>query len=390
MAVERLSDDEVRVLQSRTYEGDVVRYELRHDRYIPIIANWRDQVLRNIRRWRNAISTAVILILMVFGVLLVDGYILHRNTVGVMTREDLSSQGGDREELMARKFDQVANYLIWTRTWYNPYHLVWENRFDYLKKILIKYGPKLPKNYGIERSGVEFITLPSEQEDWPLTVSYSSSRGLNPFIFTQMWQSIATTLLNKKWGIPVPLKLRLIKEDIPKEQIKLTRPHIKEPKYFNNIPAYEDKAFIRCNPKNLLGTAQIFFERFRGEWIKIDPKETKEEKNEEESGESIWVIPRWSLPAWKASGETIYDGSALPAYILVYRLVSHLELLLTPDAMEILLEKVAKMYPETVAEARAVRGDQLLEDIQEINYRMILEDRDLLNQLPTILDALAN
>jgi Novel STAND NTPase 1 len=360
--LDRLSDPEVRVLRSSRYGTADVRYELWHDSFIRIIAPWRDAVLRRGKVWRWSIGIVAGVIIFTFAAWYVDYRIVKSNTEGIMASQ-LSAE---------QKFDHVAQYLLWSRSGYYPVDIL-NNRFDRLEKLLKEHERKLPRWYGIEHSGLEFVTPPEPQEKCPLTVHYSSARDLNERAFTQTWQGIAKFLAEEK-GIPVPLRLKLVKENTcPKEEIKLTGNNIQDLSF--DDPTYENAAYIR--EKDLTPYGQEFLKKFKDEWIP-DPQV--------KSGGPWWIVPRWSLPAWKASGETAIDGSGIPAFHLAVKLIrANDNRLLSIDAMKILLSRVAVQYPRTVAEALAVRGDWLPEDFQEI-----LKRGDPLVGLPDLLDTLAN
>ena len=99
-----------------------------------------------------------------------------------------------------------------------------------------------------------------------------------------------------------------------------------------------------------------------------------------ELGGPWFIVPRWSLPAWKASGIVPIDGSGA----LALRLALELEPnhLLTADAVELLLREVRKEKPFTVDEARRIRGERLTTDFQKLGRAM--------TGLPSLLDLLAS
>ncbi len=352
--LERLSDPEVRVLRSSRYGTGDVRYELWHDSFIRIIAPWRDGVLWRAKLWRWArrtvaapVAALIMITLLGLGML---WWSVEYGPKWIMSAENLS----------AEQFDQVANSLLSV------------NRFDRLREILKDHKRKLPRGYGIENSGIEFITLPMRDEDWPLTVHYSSARQLDERAFTHTWQKYAIMFSNA--NIPVPLKLKFVVEDTyPKELIRLTGQNIQDLKF--EIPADEEAALI--SSMNLSKSGREFLEKHRSEW--------KDVPQLKKNG-PWWVVPRWSLPAWKVSGVIAYDGSGIPAVHLAVKLrEEYPDRLLNADAMEILLSRVAKDYPQTVAEARAVRGNRLPQDFQEI-----FKQRLRLTGLPILLNTLAN
>ena len=363
LELDRLSSPEIRVLRSRGYESGHTLYELWHDSFIRIIAPWRDDVLKRLKLLRWSLRAAGVLTLIVILAFSLDWLILRRNTEGIMTRSDLSVE---------QKFDHVAFYLLWTRSGYYPID-IFSNRFDILRRLLEKHGNSLPPGYGIERSGLEFVILPKRGERWPLTVHYSPKLDLNEAVFTQTWQRFAKSLATN-WGILTPLRLKLVPDHTySKELVTLTGEQIKK-RFELEIPACEGKVVIR--PEQLFGPGKAFFERFKDEFKPIV---------EREGDGPLWLVPSWSLPAWKASGLLAQDCSSLPALLLGKELSKQRDRLLTPDAVEILLDNVRERHPDTTCKARTVRRDQLVEDFREI----VKKGRSL-SGLPTLLAILAN
>jgi hypothetical protein len=361
--LDRLSDPEVQVLRSSSEGEGNVRYELRHDSFIRIIAPWRDGVLSQHRFWRWTLGSVAGLIVLAVAALSVDLLMLRANTAKILAHKKLSAEV---------KFDHVAKYLLWTRNDYYPASLL-KNRLDLLREILQEHESDIPRWFGIEHSGLEFVTLPPATDDMPLTVHYSSARKLNQYVFTQTWQK-AAKYLNDVVGIPAPLKLKLVKEDtFLKEQVRLTGQNIEDLDL--RIPAPEKDAFLSSS--KLSESGKEFLSRFKPAWT---------QDTRLKYGGPWWIVPRWSLPAWKASGVMAIDISGLPAFHLTALLLNEYpDRLLNPVAMEILLNRVAESYPLTEAEARAVRGKRLPQDFQEF-----LKSGRNLTGLPVLLDTLAN
>jgi hypothetical protein len=364
--LERLSDSEVHVLRSRRYGGGRVLYELYHDKFISIVTPWREEVLKQIlierekaKRWefiRGAAGVLVLIILALFGY---DYWELRSNVEGKWSGNASVEQ----------KLDHIAYYLLLTRSSFRPLNL-FIDRYSLLKKFL--EDKDIPSGYGISMPGSEFITLPQEEDDWSLTFHYSSDRKLDEIAFTLAWQGLAQ-FLQAHWGIPVPLKLHLVREDTyPKKYVKLSGKEIKDLEMEDEIPIHEDDVYIDSSQISEEGLA--FLNRFSDVWQQLH----------ELSGGPWYVVPRWSLPVWKSSGIAAQDGSGLTATLLVLVLQKHPDRLLTPEAAEILLKRAAERYPQTVREVRAVRGDRITGDLQEI-----IRQKTALKWLPNFLDALA-
>jgi hypothetical protein len=294
-------------------------------------------------------------------VLFMDYRELHKNTDWAFeTLRKLTLQ--DQQKLVVSTFDNAAGYLLWRRSG--------QKRLDFLKELLQKNKDLLPDNYGIVTSGVEFITFPEPNSDWPLSLHYSSDRDLRPHYFAQTWQSLAKNLA-ENWGIPVPLKLRMVEDrTLPRNLVRLTGPGF-DP-FERELPTYEDAAFITS--KDLPPPAREFLDAFSREWKPIEHVEY---------GGPWWVVPLWSLPVWKVAGHLATDGSGLPAFLLTLELQKNPEPLLNSVAVEILLNRVADKYPLTVREAISARGDRLRFDLAEL----VKLKRSLVG-LPAILDAL--
>jgi Novel STAND NTPase 1 len=357
--LERLSRSDVRVLRTRGYEQATL-YELWHDSFVRILEPWRDDVLWRWRRWRWSVrvaSTVALIALAIGGPLWwQDQRQLTQNVTDVW---------GDSHRTPGQKFDHVAYYLLWSRSG--------SRRFEILAKELIDHERDLPREYGVEQSGREFITIPRSDEEWPLELRYSESRRLDPYAFTIAWQMLAKDLV-ERGKIPSPLKIKLIADSTyPTTHVRLQGANIRPLEL--ELEADEDKALITADKMAEPGTQ--FLQRFASQWQPF--KVLKEDS-------SWFIVPRWSLPAWKASGASAMDGSGALAVRLAMQLVrDHPDALLTADAVELLLRKVGKEKPFAVAEARRVRGDRLTSDFQELARR-----RGALTGLPSLLDLLAS
>lgn len=360
----RLSSPDARVLRSRGYgsgERRTVLYELQHDAFVSVVAPWRDRVLWSTRiakvgAWLATVVATVAVVLLV-ALWWVDRRQLRLNTTEVFRDPNLNGT----PEL---KLDRVASYLLWTRS--GP------ERLDRLREVLTsREAPRIPDLYGIDASGAEFIALPPPGAEWPFTVEYAPARKLNPFLFEQTWQGLAKMMFIEQWRIPVPLQLKLREDDtFPRSLVRFTGYGI-EPLDLE-LPSHENAAFLTS--ARLQPEGQEFLHRFERDWIRL-PHET---------GGPWWVVPRWSLPVWKAAGGVAVDGSGLPAFRLAIELQKHPERLLSPSSVEFLLKDAERRHPVTVAEARSVRGERLPRDLAEI----VRGERSL-ERLDLFLDALA-
>lgn len=349
--LDRLS--KVLILRTRSFGPQRVLYELWHDSYIRILAPWRDHLLRTARRAKRLGIAAGVALLVGASFWAFDRWELRANTVGVL--------GSGRAE--TEKLDRVASYLLLKRSgdW----------RLDRARALLEERAALIPLDYGVEFRRPGFLVPRETTEDWPLVLEYSAARPLNEAVFAQAWHWYAGEL-SEKWGVPVPMQLRLKRvATLPKESVRLLGPHI-ETLEFDQESAEQ---MVYVSSSGLSGPAAEFFNRFHDQWTVISWTA---------SSEPHFVVPRWSVPAWKWTGVRTHDGSGLLAFRLQHELLREPQRLITPAMVDHLLARTAKDAPVTVAEARAARGARLARDLQTL-----LAHGRPIAQLATILDALA-
>jgi len=345
--------------------------ELTHDLLTTIVREHRDQRRKIAEKMANEIrlkqlrrknlryligfALATLFALFSYGY---DWYLYMKNTDWVW----------ETERKTALKFDHVSNYLLWNRGK--------DKYLERLKEQLEDHQDDLPPGYGVNRSGWESIVLLPPEEEWPLSLHYSSIRYQDDpnfeYLFSKFWRDYAIFFV-KEWGIPVPLQLKLIPEGNYPNSLLILRGDSIEPLKLD-VPNAESHAFL--SQSGISRPGERFLMKFKDEWTPI---------TELDIGGPWWIVPRWSLPVWKASGITALDGSGLPALLLARELQKHPDRLLTQDAVELLLSKVAQTHPLTVAEARAVRGERLTSDFQEY-----VRGNNALLGLPVLLDMLAD
>jgi tetratricopeptide (TPR) repeat protein len=100
-------------------------------------------------------------------------------------------------------------------------------------------------------------------------------------------------------------------------------------------------------------SAREFHRKFEKDWQHLPA--LKSDKNDK-----WWAVPRWSLPVWRAAGLRIWAGSAYPALAMLEKDPT---VLLTSASTEFLVQRVARQYPCTAAEAWDLRGQQLRQDL---------------------------
>src|SRR5262249_54770732 len=134
--------------------------------------------------------------------------------------------------------------------------------FHILASELIYHEPDLPRNYGVDSSGINFVTIPRSDETWPLELRYSESRELDPNFFTLQWQGLSNWL-GKKWGIPAPLKMKLVADPAyPKTHLRLQGTDIQPLEL--ELAADELKALI--SSKKMAAPGIEFLQRFTQRW----------------------------------------------------------------------------------------------------------------------------
>jgi hypothetical protein len=362
-ALQRLVDR--RILRARAFRTGP-RYELQHDSLIRLIGPWRDAVLAAIRRRQLILGglgfAAIVALLSVAGLYYVGRERLEFYAHAEAPLEKLASTVDSAKT--AATFDRVASYAVW--------QCDLEDRFEEIRRVLQLNQEKLPKAYGLP-------PLPDvrveESQRSPLKVRFSSLRHLDSRRFAAEWKELAAEL-TARLGIPVPARVELIESPaIPLRQMKVEMEGA-EPLALK-VPLYkEDQALIKS--VNLAPPAQAFFDRFEGqEWTQARDMPAM-------TGGSWYLVPRWSLPVWSASGVEIIDSSSAVAVLLAMRLLDKPDLLLTPVACERLLDHTARIVPHVVEEARASRGEHLREDLIEL-----LRRGRRLSRLERVLDDLA-
>lgn len=356
----------MRILRTRKFQQSE-RFELYHDSFIKIMAPWRDRILARVRwlrrgGWGLAVFCAVVLVCL--GWFQVQGkkqIELYTNTKGAFEKLRSLPAGQRRKTVVNSCFDNAVSYLLWRQE--GPGRLI-----D-LKRLLEKYNDLQPPLYGIDDTGMGSIEYPTG--DWPVSLHYSFQRDLKWDSFCAAWKEMAR-FFAEQWNIPVPKRLRLIEENIfPKRLVKFKGPAAT--KVYLDIETHEADAII--NTEGLMPAAREFFDQFKTDWKPI---------KDVEKGGPYYIVPRWSLAVWRASGIDATDGSGLPAFLLALKLLNQPENLLTSQAVGLLLERVGRVYPRTVSEARAARGPRLRQDLIE----WVKLGRGLAH-LPVLLDALA-
>ncbi len=370
-ALKQLASD--RVLRTRKY-GRAERYEVQHDALIDILRPWRDRVLRRIRqaRWvRIASASLCAVIALGLGSFVYverrEAHIYYENTEGHLAALLELPPGMDDSQRAARSedaFDAVAGYLLW--------HETGPERFDEMRRLFTEYEHLMPAKYGIDTSGLDtlFPSIPADQ-DWPLTLTYSTDRALNDWYVNLSWEDMAK-FFSDLWGFPVPRRIKLIASpNLPKDEVEIAAPG-QEPLSIS-IPTFEHHPFIRSD--ELQGPEAAFFDFIADERFVIEGVDTDAE---------YFHVPRWTLPIWKITGNIATDGSGAVAFKAALELQKRPTVLIPGGIGDALINRVPAQFRSTMQEARAAREGRLIEDLWEI----IKLGRGLKN-LPTILDFAA-
>jgi len=261
--------------------------------------------------------------------------------------------------------DTMTGYFLWKRGD--------SARFEELVQQLQSRANRQPFRDGLDLSGLEFVQPVSEKEakTWPLVLHYSSGRDLKPDFFNRDWQSFAKTIV-ESWGIPAPQRIALVEErTFPHKLLRLEAQGIKPVEL--EVELYESEAYVSLD--DLPEPVQEFVDRFGSQWPSYETANKK-----------FRIVPRWTLPVWKAAGRLANDGGGFPAFALANELLNnHPEALLTPPVFDYLLAAAGEAYPSTVAEARAARGSRLADDVAGLVRQGVVPKDDLV----AMLDVLA-
>jgi hypothetical protein len=380
--LERLSDR--RILRVREYRGQKL-FELQHDAFIRFIGPWRNEVLRRDKVRRRfigvAISTCVVLGLVGY-YLLTDYLELRKATALVSTLRNEKPE--DRRKFAEMRLDAATTDLLFR--WKRP---------ELLSSLLQANKDLIPDGYGVANAPPQGsrdannvdgsqtnqdTQTPQNQTCSPFCIHYSALRQLDENYFQEEWRYLATSIFAKK-DIPVPLQIPLIREPgFPLRRITITSGSGKTLTTLARIevPPHEDSVFIATD--GIRGPAKDFLDHFKGQsgWTEIQAAELQ-------PFGPLMVVPPWSRPVWKVSGNPASDGRGMAAFYVAAELLKNPGPLFGDDAMALLLGKARELCPQTVNEAIAARGYiNLPTDLAEQVKR-----RQPLTDLPTILDALA-
>jgi hypothetical protein len=276
-------------------------------------------------------------------------------------------QQNDRGALAPGRFEVVAYYVLWRRNE--------EDRFEKLRSLLIRDAKFLPPNFDAPSSvGQKDQT----NEQWPLRIEYSDARSLDNEGFQEMWREIRDYAVST-WSLPLPAQIYLKKtKDLAPDQFRVVGQDVAP--LSMTIPSYDGLYMIKGTPSMLpKGPARDFIERYDSDWKHFSPRADIDYR----------LVPAWSLPVWKLAGQTAWSGSGgVIGYLSALELLEKPEPLFSSTAVDVLLDRAAKSFPNTVAEARAASAASGRKLGAELAARFRL-NRDCLMGLPEILDQFA-
>lgn len=383
------------ILRTRRYRSGVL-YELQHDALIGIIGAWRDEVLardrerraqrRRRRRWVAAVLVCFIAFMVKPALTRIERYqrvdapiealreslekligaavVPGANKPGsepdlnLIRREIIQDTFSRKKELRVeavRAIEEATTFLLHGTS--GPW-----GQND-LRDLLERSEELFPPGYGISTpAGDSHIELDEREAIWPLIFDYPSARTIDRPYFTHVWRAVARHLAEER-GLPVPEQIGLrANPDYPRNLGKLWGPgfgtSFAPPAHGMDgmsLELMEDPKAILISTFTLSPEAREFL---HGSCAPVLVGRTMS------SGRDAWyAVPRWSLPVWVSSGAPVFDGSGLPALQIALKLMESPEHLLSPAAVELLLRRAGRELPQTVAEARAARGDRLRDDL---------------------------
>lgn len=300
--LQRLADPKIRIVRPRDY-GRQVRYELQHDALIRRIAPWRDDCLARQRRWRLAGigGTALLALVLVLGAFeLLDRWRLRQ--AADLPLANLACDGGGSAEARreaAGSLDRVAALLVGHARGELAWDLLRDRMQRHLGCIAPEHGRSALDPYSLQRA-------PAAGR-WPFVLSISGDRPFDEDAFLQVWQGVAGRLTERS-GVPVPRRVRIERDPgLPLHRVRLLASDdtlvdtdIASP----SAESAQPPGLVRLDDASPL--AQRFEARFESEWPQWKPVVAGQPMIE-----GRWrLVPRWSLPAWKALGVTVYEPGA--------------------------------------------------------------------------------
>jgi hypothetical protein len=385
------------ILRVREFK-DKNLYELQHDSLIDVLAPWRDGILRRWKQTKLALGALGAIAILALGP---STFALHNYRLAqeqVRMAEEQARQEDERTrqitEVRLSELDKIKESPEYAREAPDRIdtatrHLLYEARgpmsarMERLAEILKRFEQHIPSDHGLFYSTTkDKSSIEEPPDEWPFLLEYSTQRNLHSddvitdaeALFRLNWRFTAQWL-SDVWGLPAPLNLKIkVSRILDREALRLSSDQgdavrVRVPLRFGT-----DVHGIIEEGK-LKGAAQEFFDHFRKDWIRVP----------EWTHGSFHAVPRWSLPVWRAASPIeISDGTGMVSTVLGNALTKTPNLVLSDAAVQLLMERLAKHFPDTVAEALAARGSRIRADLIER-----VKGDDSLLHLEVILDALA-
>ncbi len=222
------------------------------------------------------------------------------------------------------------------------------------------------------------------EDELAIILGHSHRRRFDPARLKLHWIR-HTQGLASQWGIPFPAELKsCIDRNLPvdtllfrissatggiKKEIRRSMPFL-----FGSV---QDAILIRNTGNNPL--VQDLLAKKHDGWTRLAIQEPLGQ---------YWIVPRWTLPLWKVSGCDAYPLEEAAALTLERRLLNEPDLMLSPEALQWLLERYASdgRYRQTVEEAIAARGSS--EDVRQVFLELIYWWNQPITPLIPLLDLL--
>lgn len=373
-------------------------YELTHDRFVTPIQEsnriWRESEReRRIRRraWVAIFLLLALIPLAYFAYPHVEEWRENRFTKVRVEDLEKKSEAEQRNET-EYVLNQVAAYL-WAK-----------QEFKSIEKLLgilqgaqdlilrhyrsAEFSVEAPAEgidgFTCDKLKLEEGTLTAEDE-LAIILGHSHRRRLNPARLRVRWMR-HTQGLASQWGIPFPAELKsCIDRNLPIDtllfRISSTTGGVKKeirrsmPFLFGSV---QDVILVRNTGDNPL-VKRLLVEGKRG-WTRLAVQEPLGQ---------YWIVPHWTLPLWKVSGCDAYPLEEAAALALESRLLGEPDLMLSPGALQWLLDRhVSEGHQrQTVQEAIAARGS--IEDIRQVFLELLYWWNQPITPLIPLLDLLA-
>jgi conflict system STAND superfamily ATPase len=425
-----ISDERVTTVLRHLYENWVLRtrqtgaantYELYHDTFIAILRPWIDDELGRANRRRWALQSAAIGLAAALLVLLPVWLMrqsferaqtsnkmekAERELSAALTRNDSLHRG----EQVTAWVDEVARYLVGKG---DPRSLAALERLLGGHQRLVARGYARPEAVGIgdvaARGGAGYVRGARSSARGgdaagaiaetggsgaapPLTLTFGSDSGVaaDSVALQREWSVIAAQLIDSL-GLPAPLMLATRTDGtLPADSVRLVV-SVGDRTATASLPVlWHDDSVLVAADSLPPGVRSFFFQTRRAGWRRL-PAGLADSSSDTSAwspsaGRSWWVVPRWTLPIWRASGQSLPSPGQLVALATAQVLMNRPELLLSPDATRYLLARARIVAPGTVDEAVTIRGETGIRQV----FIAVARKRRPLSSLAAILDVAAD